>query len=363
MVRKAKLMSAERPLHKQPLWLFGFVFYAMAAPLDIVAYACAPQTLCAVLGTAKLVFAALFGSLLVQEVLRPQDLGGTLMCVLGTSLTFLARPHASANAHQMTSLGEIFTPEVSLFLVTMAPTIATVSYFEYTGRFDRLPKAYMRFLLPSLSAATYGVAKLLNSILGWVKRGTLHWALVFILMNCAGLANLTFNMRGAFRQCISEFIPINFVLCTGVQFFTALVVLGETWAGKTSFALVGAAMAVVGAVLVRPQQEEEQQDAEKLTLIRKPSTPVDQVVELVPVVAVTRDGADLNDAGLENFADAAAEPAKQQAACTEAPAVATSGGAELNAPVDAISGALMKGAGTEAPVVVTGEPARRRPSR
>merc|ERR1712032_956196 len=132
---------------------------------------------------------------------------------------------------------------------------------EVSGRTEELTPASRRVLLPFLSGATYAVAKLFNSMLGHARPATVLWFAISVLVTMCGLVNLALNMRGATRQCISEFVPLSFVFGTFLQLFTAVAVLGESWGGSGSRPIVaafGAGAAVFGGMLVRPRQESAQ---------------------------------------------------------------------------------------------------------
>jgi len=265
--RKAQLMS-ERGLHsKQPLRLIGIVLYILAALPDVVAYTLIPQVLCATVACFRLVVVCVMGHVFLEEHLQDRDKRSIVICTLGTLLCVIFGPGGEEHpSGPPSSTDQIYHPKVVAYTIVGLGLLIVFLVIVHADSFGWLlssSKLY-RYSLPVATALAYAVEKVYNTELGFVQMppNILReptWLCMVAAVALLGLTDFYLNVRAAERMPVHLFVPLSFAFGTSLQCFQAMVIFDE-FVDMTFFCstmtLLGAALSLVGALLIQPPQFE-----------------------------------------------------------------------------------------------------------
>lgn len=249
----------QRPPSARPAWIIGVSMYMMAALPDVFAYALAPQIVCSTVACARLVMVTLFAHIILDEKIHSQEMGGMLLCTLGTAACLYFGPLPSERSHLRPE--EMLSPKVLTYLLLAGSLLAVLTVIEHKDAVrSLLPKMGQDFLLPFLVALAFCLEKVFNTEVGNVSHvqdlwEQPKWALMLLFIAGLGLCDFYFNLRGVKHMPVQVFVPISFAFNTVLQYFQGLVILDEFenmkhW--RISACMCGALCALVGAICIQP---------------------------------------------------------------------------------------------------------------
>lgn len=261
MQRKATLLNAALPEDSRRKcsfgWLVGVLVYISAAPPDVISYALAPQMVCSAIACLRLALVAMLANIFLSEPLGRREWVGILFCMVGTSMVLCFGP---GDANDTTS-GHFYRPKVVSYLSCAGVAficLVLVEHLEHLG-IGPLPRV-QRVTLPVITALDYGLGKVFNSQLRFLKmpENIIEeplWLATVLMVALLGLGDLYCNLRGASRFPISVFVPVVFAGCTLIQYLQAVLLFDEgdnLSLRDFVLSLLGALWCLIGALMISP---------------------------------------------------------------------------------------------------------------
>jgi len=247
------------------LWIAGVVVYISAALPDVIAYTLVPQIVCVAVACFRLVVVTVLAHVFLKEEAGRREWLGMLVVSVGTflCLQFGPRPNEDKIAEHVaegSAQQDILHTYVAVCLCLLVILLA-LEHHDFVG--VKLGTGWHYFTLPMTTGIAFALGKAFNTELGLRLHGhsqehnlrSLGVWWMGAMVACCGLLDFYLNLRGAKVLPVPAFIPIVFAIGTSLQYLQSGFVFDEFSdipRRSRGLSMLGAAMALLGTVLIRP---------------------------------------------------------------------------------------------------------------
>jgi uncharacterized membrane protein len=247
------------------LWIAGIVVYISAALPDVISYTLVPQIVCVAVACFRLVVVTVLAHIFLKDQAGRREWMGMLVVSVGTflCLQFGPRPNEE-NIAEHVAEGSAEQDILHIYVAACLFILAILLAFEHHDFVGfKLDVGWRYFTLPMTTGIAFALGKAFNTELGLRIHGHSQehnlrslsvWWMGAMVAFC-GLLDFYLNLRGAKVLPVPAFIPIVFAIGTSLQYLQSGFIFDEfSDIPRTSrgLSMLGAAMALLGAVLIRP---------------------------------------------------------------------------------------------------------------
>mmetsp|Transcript_110988 Transcript_110988/g.314830 ORF Transcript_110988/g.314830 Transcript_110988/m.314830 type:complete len:322 (+) Transcript_110988:82-1047(+) len=258
MQRRAHLCKHESWSAK--LWAAGVVVYISAALPDVISYAEIPQILCVAVACLRLVMVTVMAYVFLREKAGRREWLGMLVVVVGIFLCLHFGPSPNESNIAVQQRYWMFVVYVSISLCALGILLVLEHHKLLKCRLDL---GWHYFTLPLATGMAFALGKAFNTELGLRMHSHFEeddtrtrdeWCMGAMVALC-GLLDFYLNMRGAKLLPVRAFIPVVFAIGTSLQYLQSgmiFVEFSKIDPMSRLLSMLGAAFAMVGAMLIRP---------------------------------------------------------------------------------------------------------------